>query len=78
MNTPNPGQAPLCAGCLFVNEELRRQGHPNACRLVRWEGQKHVEPTLSETGCSGFAVKSTPKGSAPSNETASLAPRPGV
>jgi hypothetical protein len=39
-----PGHGALCQSCLHYIPGL--ESHPSPCRCVRWEGHRHVKPTL--------------------------------
>lgn len=45
-----PGQAPICQTCRHFHPESWEMGHPTPCGRVRWEDQRHVEPTLAADG----------------------------
>ena len=39
-----PGHVlPLCRGCAHQTSDL---SHPSPCRMVRWQGPRHVAPAL--------------------------------
>jgi hypothetical protein len=40
----NPGSLMLCRRCRHWLQREWSNGHPNPCRLVRWNGQKHEAP----------------------------------
>ena len=49
-----PGQSALCRDCRHYLPELAEQGHPTPCSRVRWDGAKHLTPTLDGEGCPDF------------------------
>ena len=46
----NPGQGQACRDCRHFHPETWHRGHPSPCAMVRWENNRHREPSLREGG----------------------------
>jgi len=66
MDSINAGHGAICRDCDNLVRELFEGGHPNPCRLVRWEKTKHLAPTLAGGRCDGFEPRAEEDG----NQTA--------
>jgi hypothetical protein len=56
-----PGHCQPCRGCAHQGADL---SHPNPCGRVRWDGPRHLTPSLVETpngaACGDFAPAGAP------------------